>query len=223
MQLARCSFGCVKAGGEIYAVGGHVGMTHDWKAANFTATCEAFDLSKRSWRWTAPRPAAAEGFSIAATDRYVYAFGGMVHDPDYAPDQDAYASIAQIDRYDILNDRWETIGALPGPRSLYAMARIGSVLYFLGGWNLNGKAGASSPPLQEVDVFDLDTETASRSRFVFGEEFAPRVGAASLSYRGNGADLRRRPSPRHVQADHRFRSVRAQALAHGAAGPCLSG
>lgn len=186
MQLARGSFGVTTLNNKVYAIAGHIGMSHDWKRSNYTAECEVFDLDTLTWSSIAPRPAAAEGFRSVGYGRYVYAFGGMTFDFRKSATSDSYQSTAQIDRYDTVTNTWTTLGNLPNPRSDYMLAQVGTMLYFIGGWNVSGLAGTSNPPLVEVDYFDLETEAFGDSGFRFPCDLKPRVGAVCLSWNGVG-------------------------------------
>lgn len=99
-------------------------------------------------------PAAASG-RATATSRFVYAIGG-----DSGSTSGALASIeaASVDLYGAMGDWAELPGALPEPRTLAGLARVGRFLYLVGGDDGGGAVATVwraevLDPL-EVPVFD---------------------------------------------------------------------
>ena len=103
----RSSFGTVSHEGKIYMAGGHQGAEHTYPPESFTDTFIAYNIAANEWTELAPRPAKAHGYQLAASGNYVYAFGGFAYSPDHKP---KWKSLSSIDRYDIKENKWETIG-----------------------------------------------------------------------------------------------------------------
>lgn len=153
----RSSFGTVSHEGKIYMAGGHQGAEHTYPPESFTDTFIVYDIAKNEWTELAPRPAKAHGYQIAAHGNYVYAFGGFAYSPDHKP---KWKSLSQIDRYDIKNNKWETIGKLTSPRSSNTAVTIDGKVYLAAGWDSTPKFenDLDGTFLDTIEIFDLKTE-----------------------------------------------------------------
>lgn len=153
----RSSFGTVSHEGKIYMAGGHQGAEHTYPPESFTDTFLVYDISSNAWRQLAPRPAKAHGYELAAAGNYVYAFGGFAYSADHKP---RWKSLSSIDRYDIKNDKWETIAKLSSPRSSNVAVTIEGKVYLLGGWNSTPKFenDLDGTFLDSIEIFDLKSE-----------------------------------------------------------------
>lgn len=154
---ARSSFGTVSHNGKIFMAGGHQGREHSYPPESFTDYLVAYDIATNSWIELAPRPVKAHGYQIAAFGNYVYAFGGFTYSPDHKP---KWKSLAQIDRYDIKNNKWETIAKLSSPRSSNVAVTIDEKVYIVAGWDSTPKFDNDmNGTFQEtIEIFDLKTE-----------------------------------------------------------------
>lgn len=154
---ARSSFGTVMHEGKLYMAGGHQGAEHTYPPESFTDTFLVYDAATNKWTELAPRPFKAHGYQIAAYGNYIYAFGGFAYSAEHKP---RWKSLSAIDRYDIKNNKWETIGNLKSPRSSNVAVTIDMKVYLAGGWD--------STPQKEndyegtfhdtIEVFDFSTE-----------------------------------------------------------------
>ncbi len=153
----RSSFGTASHEGKIYMAGGHQGAEHTYPPESFTDTFIVYDIAKNEWTELAPRPAKAHGYQIAAHGNYVYAFGGFAYSPDHKP---KWKSLSQIDRYDIKNNKWETIGKLTSPRSSNTAVTIDGKVYLAAGWDSTPKFDndLDGTFLDTIEIFDLKTE-----------------------------------------------------------------
>lgn len=154
---ARSSFGTVSHEGKVYMAGGHQGAEHTYPPESFSDMFISYDISKNEWTELAPRPAKAHGYQLAAYGNYIYAFGGFAYSPDHKP---KWKSLAQIDRYDIKNNKWETIGQLSSPRSSNVAVTIEGKVYIAAGWNSTPKFenDLDGNFLNTIEIFDLKTE-----------------------------------------------------------------
>lgn len=181
---ARCSFGSVTIGSKTYIIGGHINQTHHYASNNFTDVMDMYDSSTNSWTRLAPRPRASQGFFAAAFGNYIYAFGGLVYNPQYSDPTKSYISIPYIDRYDINANTWQTIGYLPTARSSYFAGVINGVAYFIGGWYGNASYGpVGGKFLNSVDVFDLNTEQSYTTQYTMPGPL--RRAGGSVTYPGS--------------------------------------
>lgn len=153
----RSSFGTVSHEGKIYMAGGHQGAEHTYPPESFSNMFIAYDIAKNVWTELAPRPALAHGYQIAASGNYIYAFGGFAYSPDHKP---KWKSLSQIDRYDIKNNKWETIGKLSTPRSSNVAVTIDGKVYLAAGWDSTPKFenDLDGTFLNSIEIFDLKTE-----------------------------------------------------------------
>lgn len=156
----RSSFGAISHQGKIYMAGGHQGPEHTYPPESFMDRLEIYDPAEHSWKQGANLSLARHGFSLAAHGNYIYAFGGFTFSADHQP---GWKSVDLIERYDIAADKWTVIGNLPRNRSSNVVAKVGTKVFIIGGWD-------STPPLpgstagqfhDEIDMFDLETETVS--------------------------------------------------------------
>lgn len=153
----RSSFGTVSHEGKIYMAGGHQGAEHTYPPESFSDMFIVYDIASNKWSELAPRPAKAHGYQLAAHGNYVYAFGGFAYSPDHKP---RWKSLSQIDRYDIKENKWETIGQLSSPRSSNVAVTIEGKVYLVGGWNSTPKFENDYDGifLDTIEIFDLATE-----------------------------------------------------------------
>lgn len=153
----RSSFGTVSHEGKIYMAGGHQGAEHTYPPESFTDTFIAYDIASNEWTTLAPRPAKAHGYQLAAAGNYVYAFGGFAYSADHKP---KWKSLDSIDRYDIKENKWETIGKLASPRSSNVAVTIDGKVYLVGGWDSTPKfANDFDGKFHDaIEIFDLKTE-----------------------------------------------------------------
>ncbi len=102
------------------------------------------------------------GFSLAAYKNYIYAFGGFTFSPDHSP---KWKSVSIIERYDIAANTWTVVANLDRPRSSNVVARVGSKVYIMAGWDSTPKKEKDFEGtfLDSIEVFDLETEQTSLS------------------------------------------------------------
>ena len=162
LDPGRSSFGATRVGSKVFVAGGHQGHEHTYPPESFLNVMEYFDQADGQWHRTAPRAYAAHGFGMAATDKYVFAFGGFAYDANNSP---KWKSLDIIERYDIEQDRWEVVGTLPRRRSSNVVAQIGTKVWLIGGWDstphFNGDYDGTFH--REIDIFDMETLTITTS------------------------------------------------------------
>ena len=140
-----------------------------------------YDIAANKWTELAPRPVKAHGYQIAAFGNYVYAFGGFAYSEIHKP---KWKSLDQIDRYDIKNNRWETIGKLAEPRSSNVAVTIDNKVYIAAGWNSTPKHNndAEGKFLDTIEIFDLTTEKLSMASYKVPSPL--RRALSGVSYKG---------------------------------------
>lgn len=153
----RSSFGTVSHEGKVYMCGGHQGAEHTYPPESFSDQFIAYDIASNTWTELAPRPVKAHGYQIVANGNYIYAFGGFSYAAEYKPQ---WKSLSNIDRYDIKNNKWETIGELATPRSSNVAVTIDGKVYLAAGWNSTPKFenDLDGTFLDSIEIFDLKSE-----------------------------------------------------------------
>ena len=157
---ARSSFGAIDHQGKIFIVGGHQGPEHTYPEESFLNRLDIYDQVSGEWSQGASLSLARHGFGLIADKGYIYAFGGFAFSAQHKP---KWKSVDLIERYDIANNKWEVVGHLKAPRSSNVVAKVGSKVYLIGGWNSTPKSENDYDGyfFDEIEVFDLDTYTSS--------------------------------------------------------------
>lgn len=160
----RSSFGTITHDGKLYMAGGHQGAEHTYPPESFTNTFVVYDNATNIWTELAPRPAFAHGYQLAAHGNYIYAFGGFAYSAVHKP---KWKSLSQIDRYDIKNNKWETIGQLNAPRSSNVAVTIEGKVYLAGGWDATPQYenDANGRFHSAIEIFDFVTEKSTIASF----------------------------------------------------------
>lgn len=118
MSTARAHFGCIEAGGMIYALGGVSSGVR-------TVQCEVYDPGSDSWSAIANLPVAISNAGCVAIDTDIYLFGGL--DAGGAPLDTLYV-------YDTVGDSWSLDPAsLPVPLSDVIASVTSRVIWAIGG------------------------------------------------------------------------------------------
>jgi YHS domain-containing protein len=153
MPESVSSFGAVADGGWLYVYGGHKGTRHEYNNQTASGAFHRLSLADgKTWESLAGGP-AVQGMNLAAHEGKIYRVGGMTPVNKPGEEQDL-VSIADVARYDPVKKSWESLPALPEPRSSHDMAFIGSKLYVVGGWNMTGKGKKNVWP-KEMLVLDV--------------------------------------------------------------------
>uniref|UniRef100_A0A8R1HVH5 BTB domain-containing protein n=1 Tax=Caenorhabditis japonica TaxID=281687 RepID=A0A8R1HVH5_CAEJA len=116
MMSQRRHVGVVSANGNLYAIGGHDGVTH-------LATAEVFKPSCTQWKRIASMRTARRGIAVASMDSAIYAVGGL-------DDTTCYKT---VERYDIESDEWRTVADMDVQRGGVGVAVLGKYLFAIGG------------------------------------------------------------------------------------------
>jgi Tol biopolymer transport system component len=178
---SRSSFGAIRVGSKVFMAGGHQGHEHTYPEESFMNQLEYYDLITKEWKKAAPRPHKAHGFALANNGKYIYAFGGFAYEEKNSP---KWKSLDVIDRYDIENDKWETIGKMPRRRSSNVVVTLGSKVYLIGGWDSTPKKPGDFEGVfhKEIDIFDFETERMVEAHFSMPDPL--RRAFTAVSYQG---------------------------------------
>ncbi len=147
------SFGAVADGGWLYVYGGHKGTRHDYNNETASNSFNRLSLADgKTWE-KLPGGPGVQGMNLAAYDGKIYRVGGMEPKNKKGEKQDL-VSIADVARFDTKTKTWESLPALPEPRSSHDVAFIGSKMYVVGGWFMQGKEKKNTWP-KEMLVMDV--------------------------------------------------------------------
>ncbi len=121
MPEPRAAFAAVAFEDRIYVVGGE-------NADGVLDSVLRFDASSTTWTKLSSKP-------TAVTDVRAVALGGKLYVPGGRLSDDPTDVTDRFERYDLRAEQWETLPALPAPRSGYALATLDGRLYVIGGWD----------------------------------------------------------------------------------------
>jgi hypothetical protein len=146
------SFGAVVADGWLYVYGGHIGTEHDHSAANLSNHFRRIQLDGgRGWE-ELPMQTPLQGLPLVAYGGKIYRVGGL-HARNTTTDEPAdLHSIGDFAEFDPSTGEWNSLAALPAPRSSHNAVVIGDRLYVVGGWTLAGE----SPGTWQTDALVYD-------------------------------------------------------------------
>ncbi len=154
---ARSSFGAANIDDKIYLFGGHQGQEHTYPEVSFLDRLDIYNITTKTWSEGKPRPIKAHGYDVETCNDNLYAFGGFMFSAEHKP---GWKSSSRIDRYNPQTDTWTQVGNLREPRSSNVVAKVGSKIYIIGGWD-------STPKFENdydgkfhstIEVFDCKTE-----------------------------------------------------------------
>ncbi|CAI5452374.1 unnamed protein product [Caenorhabditis angaria] len=116
MTVQRRHVGVVSALGDLYAIGGHDGVTH-------LCSAEMFSPAEGVWRRISSMSTARRGIAVATLDAAIYAVGGL----------DDSTCFKTVERYDIELDKWSTVADMTIQRGGVGVSALGKYLFAIGG------------------------------------------------------------------------------------------
>lgn len=131
------SFGAAVCDGWLYVYGGHTGTEHDHSRDNLSRHFRRIRVDGQGDWENLPMEAPLQGLPLVAADGKLYRIGGL--DARNAPDEDDdLHSVADFHVFDPMTNKWQALSPLPEPRSSHDAVAIGSKIYVIGGWTLDG-------------------------------------------------------------------------------------
>jgi N-acetylneuraminic acid mutarotase/uncharacterized GH25 family protein len=129
------SFGGAVAGDWVYVYGGHWGGAHHyWKEGQSGEFLRLNVREPKGWE-TLPGGPRRTGTAMVAHDGKLYRIGGFEARNAEKEDADLH-SMDDVQRFDPATGKWESLPAMPVPRSSHDAAVLGGTLYVVGGWNI---------------------------------------------------------------------------------------
>lgn len=136
LPRAITSFGAASIDGAVYVYGGHHGTAHHYSEAGQSGDLLKLEVGGESWQQLAGGP-KLQGLAMVAFAGKLYRAGGFISRNQEEEEQDLW-STDEFACYDPGQDSWQSLPAMPRPRSSFDAALLGEVLYLCGGWELQG-------------------------------------------------------------------------------------
>ncbi|MCA9263363.1 MAG: hypothetical protein KDA60_05920 [Planctomycetales bacterium] len=134
---AISSFGAAICSEHLYVYGGHTGEAHQHSRDNLSTKFVRLKLTDGTEWESLPAEAPLQGLAMVAYEGKLYRIGGMTARNASDADADLY-SVPDVSRFDPQAKQWERLPSLPEGRSSHDAVVVGTTLYVLGGWTLNG-------------------------------------------------------------------------------------
>lgn len=142
MTQAVTSFGAAKLGDYVYVLGGYHGTAHSYSREGQSERFERMHLQSGAWEALAA-PTPAQSVSLTAFGDKLYRVGGMVaQNAKGEPSQ--LRSLNVFESFDPKTGSWQALPSLPTARSSHEAVLVGSRLFVVGGWKLDGDASSGS-------------------------------------------------------------------------------
>jgi N-acetylneuraminic acid mutarotase len=136
MPRGLTTVGAATLGDALYLVGGYFGPPHDYAKEFQSGAVLRLSLSTGQWE-ELPSVEPIQSPAVIGDGRYLYKIGGMqVQNTTGKPTE--LRSVVAAERFDPSKNRWEPLPNLPEPRSSHYAVVVGSTLYVVGGWALEG-------------------------------------------------------------------------------------
>lgn len=140
LPKAITSFGAARAGDWIYVYGGHVGRAHAHSRDNLSGSFYRRPIEGNAQWEELPSGPPLQSPSLVAYGGKLYRIGGLDAKNARGEKGDLY-SVASVHVFDPATKAWSNMPALPEPRSSHDAFVVGSKIYVVGGWRLNGRDG----------------------------------------------------------------------------------
>ncbi len=139
LPMPITSFGAARVGDELYAYGGNTGDAHSYSDQGQSNQLLKLDLKNLDQGWHAvgegPR---LQGLALVAYENSVIRIGGFSA-LNKAGEKQRLMSMNSVAEFNVQNNTWKELPALPEPRSSHDAAIIDGVIYVVGGWMLRGE------------------------------------------------------------------------------------
>lgn len=132
------SFGAATIGSKLYVYGGHTGDAHAYVNEDQNNKLLVLDLGSDKQEWTElSTNERLQGLGMVAYKNEVIILGGFTATNKKGEKQNL-KSQTYVRAFDVEKKSWRDLPPLPEPRSSHDAAIIGSTVYVVGGWNMQG-------------------------------------------------------------------------------------
>jgi N-acetylneuraminic acid mutarotase len=136
MPRGLTTVGVTTMGDSLYLVGGYFGSPHDYSKEFQSGNVSRMNLSTGVWDELAA-VSPIQSPAVTSDGRHLYKIGGLkTLNAEGQPTE--LRSVADVERFDPALNRWEPLPSLPEPRSSHQAVIVGSTVYVVGGWALDG-------------------------------------------------------------------------------------
>jgi hypothetical protein len=142
LPLSLTSFGATKSGDTVFVYGGHTGDAHSYSDLEQSNQLLSLDLKNPQQEWkVCSESTRLQGLALVAYNNKIIRVGGFSAQNKAGEDHNLQ-STNEVAAFDIESKQWETLPSLPEPRSSHDALLLGSKLYVVGGWHLNGDSNS---------------------------------------------------------------------------------
>lgn len=152
VDRAVTSFGSAGLFHHIYTLGGYTGTPHEYVTEDQSDGFARYDLTTNKWE-SLPSPGKSQSATLTSYAGKLVRVGGMRIE-NHRGEPTRLTSLTTVEVFDPQTATWTPAMPLPEARSSHATVLVGSRLYVIGGWALNG-AMDSAHWASEVLVADL--------------------------------------------------------------------
>lgn len=132
------SFGAANIGTKLYVYGGHTGDAHAYVKDDQNNKLLVLDLASEKPEWTElSTNERLQGLGMVAYKNEVIIIGGFTAMNQKGEKQNLQSQ-NYVRAFDVEKKSWRDLPSLPEPRSSHDAAIIGSTIYVVGGWNMQG-------------------------------------------------------------------------------------
>jgi hypothetical protein len=132
------SFGAARIGSRLYVYGGHTGDAHAYVHDDQNNKLLVLDLVSEKPQWTElSTNERLQGLGMVAYKNEVILVGGFTA-LNHKGEKQNLQSQGYLRAFDVEKKTWRNLPSLPEPRSSHDAALIGSTIYVVGGWNMQG-------------------------------------------------------------------------------------
>jgi N-acetylneuraminic acid mutarotase len=134
MPRAVTSFGATVSDGRLYVLGGYDGEPHSYTQSGQSGELWSLDLVGENGWEPLSEIEGVQGLALVAYQGRVCRIGGMhVGEPGQVRSIDEFAC------FDLASRQWQAGPSLPAPRSSHDAVMVGSTVFVVGGWKLEGE------------------------------------------------------------------------------------
>ncbi len=154
MRQAVTSFGAAATATHLYTLGGYAGKPHHYVKEHQSDRFARMDLATGEWE-TLGSPGRSQGATLSEFEGKMYRVAGMRIE-NAEGEETQLKSLDTFAVYDPKAATWTALAPLPEARSSHAAAFVGSKLYVVGGWKLDGgmNSGTWHTTMLVADVAD---------------------------------------------------------------------
>jgi N-acetylneuraminic acid mutarotase len=139
LPIPVTSFGAANIGSKFYLYGGHTGDAHAYCREDQNDALLMLDTAAELPKWeTVATNDRSQGLGMVAFNDELIILGGFTA-KNKRGEKDDLHSQSTVRAFDTKTRMWRDLPSLPEPRSSLDAAIIGSTVYVVGGWNMQGE------------------------------------------------------------------------------------